>query len=88
MSGKIEARFEWGLLTCVILFKNYLFVYFWLLPTVSLDTVCMVSSMQRLSDSVSVGATMATDGAETGNLSQPEKAAGAISSQGLTARKV
>lgn len=67
--------------------NNYLFVYFWLLPTISLATLCMISSMQRLSDSVAVGATLATDGAETGNIPQPEKAAGNISPQGLTARK-
>lgn len=67
--------------------NNHLFVYFWLLPTISLDTFCMVSSVQRLSDSLAGGATLAADGAETGNILQPEKAASAISSQGLTARK-
>lgn len=34
-----------------------------------------------------VGAVLATDGVGTGNILQPDKAAGAISSQGLTARK-
>lgn len=39
------------------------------------------------SDSAAGGATLATDGAESANIPQAEKAAGAISSQGVTARK-
>lgn len=38
--------------------NNHLFDYFWLLPTFSLGTLCMRSSLQRLSDSAAVGVTL------------------------------
>lgn len=83
--GKIGARLEWGASDLGYFINNHLFVYFWLPPAISLDTLCGMSAMQ--SDSAAGGATLATDGAETANIPQAEKAAGAISSQGVTARK-
>lgn len=49
--------------------------------------MCDVFEGQTLSVSATMGATLAVDEAKIGNIPQPDKAAGAISSQQLTARK-